>query len=1037
MVLAGTVKLIYLTIKITLRVFMNAMGLRFTFNCLVLPFYLSLSLFMASYTHAATVCKKWVYGTETEIGYVVEYNNQFFRAKSDNNAYRDPMSFNSWWENVGSSCLEPILVSSSSMSSSSISSSSSQGATSPITKPDSIASFTDEQGNIWNDFSNSPLIWQDELKNWVRSPKTGEQCGLGNGMSKWPLEDGTTQTIHSCIHPDSLNGKTIVVPKNVTHISKDAFTICNVTETASFEKNETVIIYVYDHSGSMNVSDPNRDGIVAFKQIMETQQAKAPGSHAGYVAYGSDVRDVVKPSAIDNAQLTVLQSAIKDDFTTNPANGTNTSGALKKAQELLDAPQYANWKKGIIFFSDGSPGTGEFLNVPITGPSGTVWSDSPRCYDCFLIDNAFKGVYSNIYGMMLSGLGAQLFMSDLAVASGGYSVPIANVKELGGLMENILSAIISQKPPQTIQVSNHTLRVQGNTNGLDSTKVITQIDSSRHMILDLDIPLQAGLNEISITTNYAKTGNESVTFYLDVSGEVGTDSLKIEKTSFEISCAEVSTLNLMENQISIDIVAPYVKSPYFAFWTSRTDLGDSIQVRVFSAVAGDEETITLHKIAQTQGMANYRGDFQFTWNEGNKVVSNDGKWEIAFEDSLFSIWINPLNERESIRGKAYAFGTPPPVNKVSFYDNDHDGKLDSLHIDFDDALTEEQLSKLGWVLKWPKFDGTLIEIPMAQGALDERLSQTLGWSFDDEELAILTWVPDTLGPVFSYPLPTYLAETGYSRLYLRSDLMGPVIKNANLSFQSNLEVLTIVFSEPINVNSVPQDKPWLDFIEKDGKVKSHNLSDQGIWNQTGTEFKYMFIRNHKDYYSFDPRNQVKISIPPSGLSDIQDNKAGKNNPYVFISGQYKPEMFTSSISHVDLNVDQQAPYIAVYNYDASLDMKRIIQENNLTGISFGPLNIDETDERKPEDIQWRWSFQVFSTIGQFVNEDSGVISCTDPMFQNENANNCKEHPGRTVFFNWNHRSHQGRLVGSGAYIIKLRINDVKATRTIGVQRVSQ
>jgi hypothetical protein len=846
------------------------------------------------------------------------------------------------------------------------------------------------------------------------------------------------KTLQTCIHPDSLAGQTIVVPKNITHISKDAFTICNVTDTASFEKNETVIVYVYDHSGSMNVADPNRDGIEAFKQIMQTQQTLAPGSHAGYVAYGSGLRDIVNPSAINTAQLADLQTAIRDDFTTNPANGTNTHIALEKAQELLDAPQYENWKKGIVFFSDGAPSTGDFLNEPITGPSGTLWQDNLRCYVCLLIDNAYKGVYSNIYGIMLSSENAQKFMNDLSVASGGFSVPISNVTELGGLMENILTSIISQKPPKTIQVSNHTLWVQGNMNGRDSTKIITQKDSSRHMILDMDILLQAGLNEISITTNYGQSGDTNVVFYVDVSGEPAVDSLTIQHTAFETVCEEVPTLSLMENQLPIDIVAPYVKAPYFSFWTASSHLGDSVLVKVFSAVAGDEETITLYKVEQEQGMNHYQGDVNITWMDGQMAQANDGNWQVAMEDSLFFIWVHPYNDRESVRGKAYSFGAPPPVKNVSFFDRDQDGKLDSIFVFFDEELTQEQLLKMEWVLHWPRFDGSIAQIPMLQEHLDVRSLQMIGWSFEDEALDVLTWVPDTLGPVFSYPLPDYFGDIGYSRSYLKSDLMGPVIKSASLEFQANAEVLRIVFSEPIANNSVPTDQAWLDFIVKDGVEVSYNLSKGGIWNHDGTEFTYFFLRGQDNYHSFDPRDQVKIRILPVGVSDLANNEAGEDNPFVLITGQYKTKIYSSNISYVYGNEEQQEATIVVYDYDASLDMERIIRDNHLTGVSFGPLSVDDADEREPQEIAWDWHFQVYSSIGQFVNEDYGTIACTDEMFMRGGAGNCKENPGRIVFLNWNHRSQAGRLVGSGAYIIKLRINGKeKARRTIGVSRLSK
>jgi hypothetical protein len=164
-----------------------------------------LGVFFISYSYGALDCKKWAYGTETEIGYVVEYNNQYFRALLENNAYRDPMSFSRWWENVGANCLEPILVSSSVMSSSQAgeegSQANSSSSASSTNTPSVNVPFTDEEGNVWNDFGSATWSWQQEFTNWERSPQSGQQCALHNSTREWPVGSGSGENLANLHSP--------------------------------------------------------------------------------------------------------------------------------------------------------------------------------------------------------------------------------------------------------------------------------------------------------------------------------------------------------------------------------------------------------------------------------------------------------------------------------------------------------------------------------------------------------------------------------------------------------------------------------------------------------------------------------------------------------------------------------------------------------------------------------------------------------------------------------------------------------------------
>ena len=76
------------------------------------------------------------------------------------------------------------------------------------------------------------------------------------------------------------------------------------------------------------------------------------------------------------------------------------------------------------------------------------------------------------------------------------------------------------------------------------------------------------------------------------------------------------------------------------------------------------------------------------------------------------------------------------------------------------------------------------------------------------------------------------------------------------------------------------------------------------------------------------------------------------------------------------------------------------------------------------EIKIKWEGHYFSHLGSFVNRVSGTIRCNDSTVYYNAADpkrsNCVENPGN-IFFEWNARSENGRLVGTGPYIYKLRV----------------
>ncbi len=71
----------------------------------------------------------------------------------------------------------------------------------------------------------------------------------------------------------------------------------------------------------------------------------------------------------------------------------------------------------------------------------------------------------------------------------------------------------------------------------------------------------------------------------------------------------------------------------------------------------------------------------------------------------------------------------------------------------------------------------------------------------------------------------------------------------------------------------------------------------------------------------------------------------------------------------------------------------------------------------------------YTSLGQFVNEDIGVITCSDDIFTEDGSKNCLGSSGR-FFLAWNMRAYNGRLASTGVYIARLELKVKVNTKVV-------
>jgi hypothetical protein len=186
-----------------------------------------------------------------------------------------------------------------------------------------------------------------------------------------------------------------------------------------------------------------------------------------------------------------------------------------------------------------------------------------------------------------------------------------------------------------------------------------------------------------------------------------------------------------------------------------------------------------------------------------------------------------------------------------------------------------------------------------------------------------------------------------------------------------------------------------------------------------------------------------VRLVPGVLPDLNGNVPHVNNPWLRIEGEQRVDLETPGVVALDPETWKRETWVGGNNdvapvlVDVTKTIDEIIAEKGYPGelIKFDLsevgktllLNTTESRDVALSKVQIKWEVQYFSSLGQFVNSQSGVVACNDKSVF---GTDCVANPGN-VFLMWDAHTDKGRWVGTGVYIAKLKFKIVSDTNVIG------
>jgi len=404
---------------------------------------------------------------------------------------------------------------------------------------------------------------------------------------------------------------------------------------------------------------------------------------------------------------------------------------------------------------------------------------------------------------------------------------------------------------------------------------------------------------------------------------------------------------------------------------------------------------------------------------------------------------------------------PPVPNAINgfMFDRNGDGMADSLHVAFSESFAKDIPDTLDWV-----FGDNESHVITSEETIRGLVQNDSIIVIDNYAMAKSVFTgnrDDIYKGVFKYHYTHIDDSTGmpvpFAMTSIIQDKIGPIIEKAVVIPQSDAySILTITFSEGVEYSeqaiiSMLQFKRGLE------EYSDVTVSKVNAKKKTKAQIDIYFFAAEDGTI---PTVGDSIRLTPGILPDLNGNLPHEKNPWVRMTGESRMDVKSPGFVHITNTENQWNSKQGVRVVSVPTDQSHVedvVEERGLPGqlllYDIGEMatslvlaapsgaNIDSLLST----IRMDWEVDYFTNLGQYISGGHGKVLCTDSTVFNANsgrAKNCYENPGY-AFFEWNARSDAGRLVGTGAYIVKINVKiraggDVvgkkEETFTMGIKR---
>ena len=201
-----------------------------------------------------------------------------------------------------------------------------------------------------------------------------------------------------------------------------------------------------------------------------------------------------------------------------------------------------------------------------------------------------------------------------------------------------------------------------------------------------------------------------------------------------------------------------------------------------------------------------------------------------------------------------------------------------------------------------------------------------------------------------------------------------------------------------------------------------------------------YIRFRADSWAWRDTVNTSSDVAARSSSDASmhwnsptDYNSSKRLPsaWVNILGEYAAEVSAIKLATINKDLPPNTPPVETFVIPTTFNKDSImanhpgtlgfIVQSDIAAFISSDEKIDSCFNANPdalEDVYFQYEVQYFTNLGSYVAGDKQKIYCKDPKFFGE-GKTCREVHGN-FYIAWNMLSDKKRLVGTGAYIAKIK-----------------
>lgn len=500
------------------------------------------------------------------------------------------------------------------------------------------------------------------------------------------------------------------------------------------------------------------------------------------------------------------------------------------------------------------------------------------------------------------------------------------------------------------------------------------------------------------------------------------------------AASKTMTFTVPEPEVDVpDVAIAFADSEYNVIDADTATLGEwaSIMYPVYIALTYDTLLSTdLFLNASTSALI-------FLDEDGNRVssvkmVNGQAKFYVmaqeAVENASFMVQASAVENLLVWSGITLKEPPVPKIETAGMYDRDGDGIGDSIYVKFSYAPDgDDAPDSLHWVFR----DTSSSKFTSFERVDNESVSLTS----DAFTAGIFTGLASTAysGSVSAY----YTYDGDVFRLDgILEDHVGEILTGASLSVEDDISVLTLSISEAL-ADSQTVDLPQAFEFKR---WRSGTLSTGVVEASYSVRVAPDRVQLYYHVLAGDaPEPGDSVRFVPDLAMDMSGNTPHESNPWVRVTGGGAVSVASTEV--VTLTPEtapaENSPTVETIAVAAGSSAEDVSKATGRHGqlVSFDGIlgaledvnsNLEEGEEAYTVDgIEIDYETYYFTNLGEYVNSAHGTIKCSDDIF----AGDCTT-GNKALFLAWNMRSSSGRLVGTGAYVVRLDVRMLVGNRVL-------